>query len=213
MFYSKLPSSAYSYANSPVVTTFEHAIVGIQDFADRRDFDWLIHQNIHGLTVQFRAGKAFLKVGHYLGVIGLPSGKQLEVLPKISAQSQLSLIETRRWVQTMLLQTWQGLNQKPLALLSDQAATLLHPKQPISTWLIAYFYELLTQYRPNRHYQTNAQNQDFLQGKLLIKEQVYYNSHQPHKFFSQKDQLEYDTACNRLIKRAYVHLNHCHHFS
>jgi 5-methylcytosine-specific restriction enzyme subunit McrC len=45
-----------------------------------------------------------------------------------------------------------------------------------------------------------------LQGKLLIKEQLKHNSHQPHKFVCEVNQLSTDMLANRIIKSALVFL-------
>ena len=187
------------------LTTFEHATLSAQDFPNPHDFDWLIEQNFPCFTIERNRHTWQLKVRYYLGVIGLPSGQQLEILPKISHKiSQSSDVKkTRHWVQTMLAEIWHTLPNTPLPSLANQhILPHINTELPLSTWLYQHFLHLLNQYQPNQHYQNTQQNQTFLQGKLLIKEQLQHNSHQAHKFFSQYDKFSPTTAINRIIKTA-----------
>lgn len=71
-----------------ILTCYEHQRLSRQDFYDEQDFDWLIKQvQIQQLPCFNFGHKNFepvLIVLHYLCVIRLPSGSQLEVLPKIA---------------------------------------------------------------------------------------------------------------------------------
>jgi 5-methylcytosine-specific restriction enzyme subunit McrC len=189
----------------PLMTTFEHAVLTAQDFVYAADFDWLIEQNFIGFTVQRSRGTWQLVVGHYLGVIQLPSGTVLEVLPKIAQFSEVNLGETRAWVKTMLATIWPGLNPKQLPVIAPQTR-FDHAQESIPMWLGQCFYQWFNQYQPNQHYQTTEQNQSYIQGKLLLTQQLRHNAHQPHKFYSERDQFAPDTASNRLVKTAYQRL-------
>lgn len=182
-----------------ILTTFEHATLTAQDFSQPSDFDWLIEQNFSCFSIERKAKRWQLKVRHYLGVIGLPSGQQLEILPKISQNADIK--STRHWIQTMLAEIWQELPNTPLPnIANQQILPQLNANLPLTTWLYQHFLQLLHPYQPNQHYQNTQQNQNYLQGKLLIKEQIQHNSHQVHRFFSQYDQFATTTASNRIIK-------------
>ena len=118
----------------PLMTTFEHAVLTAQDFVYAADFDWLIEQNFIGFAVQRSRGTWQLVVGHYLGVIQLPSGMLLEVLPKIAQFSEVNLGETRAWVKTMLATIWPGLNPKALPVIAPQTS-FEHAQDSIPMWL------------------------------------------------------------------------------
>ena len=123
----------------PLMTTFEHAVLTAQDFVYAADFDWLIEQNFIGFAVQRSRGTWQLVVGHYLGVIQLPSGTVLEVLPKIAQFSEVNLGETRAWVKTMLATIWPGLNPKQLPVIAPQTR-FDHAQESIPMWLGQCFY-------------------------------------------------------------------------
>lgn len=180
-----------------MMTTFEHMILTEQDFSNLNDFVWLMEQNFDGFFLQRKNQQWQIKFSHYIGVIALPSGEQLEILPKISQNTDV--FTTRQWVQQMLIDIWHTLTPKDLASFSYQ--NLIPNKNlNINQWFNEIFLQQFSHYQPNQHYQRYEQNQTFLQGKLLIKQQVQQNYHQPHKFFQQTEQFVYDTACNCLIK-------------
>lgn len=193
------------------IITFEHSYLTAADFDDGQDFDWLIEQNFDVFRIERKQQQWQLKVRHYIGVIGLPSGGQVEILPKL-AQSHIThadeVAQTRQWVQQMLTAVWQALLPKSLPNLANQR--LINPLAPnpppinhslsLSEWLQAYFWQGFAQYVPNQQYQQFEQNQPYLQGKLLIKQQLQHNCHQPHKFYHQSENFVMDTAGNRLVK-------------
>ena len=159
-----------------VIITFEHSCLTAADFDDEQDFDWLIEQNFDVFRIERKQQQWQLKVRHYIGVIGLPSGGQVEILPKL-AQSHIThadeVTQTRQWVQQMLTAVWQALLPKSLPNLANQL--LINPPPinhslSLSEWLQAYFWQGFAQYVPNQQYQQFEQNQPYLQGKLLIKE-------------------------------------------
>jgi 5-methylcytosine-specific restriction enzyme subunit McrC len=193
------------------IITFEHSCLTAADFDDGQDFDWLIEQNFDVFRIERKQQQWQLKVRHYIGVIGLPSGGQVEILPKLP-QAQIThadeVTQTRQWVQQMLTAVWQALLPKSLPNLANQR--LINPLAPnpppinhslsLSEWLQAYFWQGFAQYVPNQQYQQFEQNQPYLQGKLLIKQQLQHNCHQPHKFYHQSENFVMDTAGNRLVK-------------
>ena len=189
-----------------VIITFEHSCLTAADFDDEQDFDWLIEQNFDVFRIERKQQQWQLKVRHYIGVIGLPSGGQVEILPKL-AQSHIThadeVTQTRQWVQQMLTAVWQALLPKSLPNLANQL--LINPPPinhslSLSEWLQAYFWQGFAQYVPNQQYQQFEQNQPYLQGKLMVKEQLQHNFHQPHKFYHQTENFAMDTAGNRLVK-------------
>lgn len=194
-----------------LITTFEHGYLTQADFPNPSDFDWLLEQNFDGFNVERKNKNWRIKVSHYIGLIGLPSGTQLEILPKISqtltnetqANKKSDIAQTRQWLQQMLLDTWQVLTPKHLPNLATQNPLTIVPTLPLTDWLQTQFWQLFQTYQPNQQYQRFEQNQAYLQGKLLIKQQLQHNAHQPHKFFHQTDEFINDTACNRLIKTTF----------
>ena len=204
-----------------IMSVFEHQRLSVQNFARRSDFDWLLAQEFAVFTIKRQHGQWQLKVGHYIGVIMLPSGITLEILPKLvagmsntrtsnhsHAQQENDISRIRQWVQQMLTDLTATAHNsklphtKNLGQLSPHLALLATQTPPLSQWFVTQFLQLLSGYQPTTEYQTQRRNQSMLQGKLLIKEQLRRNSHQPHKFVSEISQLSQDTLANRLIKSA-----------
>jgi len=208
-----------------IITVFEHQRLTARDFVHVADFHWLMAQEYAVFSIKRQQGQWQLKVGHYIGIILLPSGMTLEILPKLMAKtsskhnpqqpyepSKSSAInQTRQWVQDMLADLTNSShsqsklpNTKNLGQFSNQLAALPLTALPLSDWLIAQFLQRLSHYRPTKHYQAQIHNQAALQGRLLIKEQLRHNSMQPHKFVCESSVLSQEMLSNRLIKSALV---------
>ncbi|WP_350561236.1 5-methylcytosine restriction system specificity protein McrC [Psychrobacter sp. CAL346-MNA-CIBAN-0220] len=197
-----------------IITVFEHQRLTVHDFTQTSDFTWLLTQEFAVFSVKRQRGQWQLKVGHYIGIIILPSGMTLEILPKAIAGAQKNsasqpkeVLQTRQWVQRMLTDLINDRdsklpNSKNFGQLSHHLAPLSQQMPPLSEWLVAQFLQLLSAYHPSKHYQSYIHNQSTLQGKLLIKEQLRRNQHQPHKFMCEASVLSQNMLCNRLIKSA-----------
>lgn len=208
-----------------IITVFEHQRLTARDFVHVADFHWLMAQEYAVFSIKRQQGQWQLKVGHYIGIILLPSGMTLEILPKLMAKTSTkhnqqqpyepskssAINQTRQWVQDMLADLTNNSqsksklpNTKNLGQFSNQLAALPLTALPLSDWLIAQFLQRLAYYRPTKHYQTQVHNQAALQGRLLIKEQLRHNSMQPHKFVCESSVLSQEMLSNRLIKSALV---------
>lgn len=106
-----------------VITVFEHQRLTAQDFIHSADFYWLMAQEFAVFTIKRKQGAWQLKVGHYIGIVLLPSGMMLEILPKLAADNenprrqlqpghtashQTQIGKTRQWVQNMLSDLTHG---------------------------------------------------------------------------------------------------------
>lgn len=210
---TRIPNSSVVTMN--VITVFEHQRLTVHDFLKASDFDWLIVQEFAAFTIKRKQGQWQLKVGHYVGIILLPSGMTLEILPKLNQSTQTSnIVQTRHWVQGMLsdlihFDTRNNRklpNTKSFGQFNSQSTPLPLKGLPISDWLIEQFLQRLMDYQPTKHYQAQIENQASLQGRLLIKEQLRHNSMQPHRFICESSVLSHDMLANRLIKSALVYL-------
>ena len=196
-----------------IMTVFEHQRLTMHDFLRVSDFHWLMAQEFSVFSIKRQQGRWQLKVGHYIGVILLPSGIILEILPKLNQSVQNSnLVQTRRWVQNMLSDLTNDSspnsssnklpNTKNFGQFSTQLTSLPIEALPLSDWLTVQFLQRLARYQPTKHYQSKIHNQAALQGRLLIKEQLRQNSMHPHKFVCESSVLSQDMLGNRLIKSA-----------
>lgn len=199
--------------DTSVITVFEHQRLTVHDFLQASDFHWLMAQEFSVFSIKRQQGQWQLKVGHYIGIILLPSGLSLEILPKLNKSVESNdIAQTRHWVQQMLSDLTAGSqrthsklpNSKNLGQFSNQITELPSEVLPLSDWLINQFLQRLAHYQPIKHYQSQVHNQASLQGRLLIKEQLRHNSMQPHKFVCESSVLSQDMLGNRLIKSALV---------
>ena len=209
--------------DSHIITVFEHQRLTTHDFVHISDFYWLMAQEFAVFSIKRQHGQWQLKVGHYIGVILLPSRMTLEILPKLIANKPTDyqkpydldksndINQTRQWVQDMLADLTSSHhsqsklpNTKNLGQFSTQLAALPIKALPLSDWLVAQFLKRLSHYRPTKHYQAKIYNQAALQGRLLIKEQLRHNSMQPHKFVCESSVLSQEMLSNRLIKSVLV---------
>ena len=202
-----------------IMSVFEHQRLTVQDFVHASDFTWLMAQELAVFSVQRQRGQWQLKVGHYIGIIVLPSGMTLEILPKPvagmarnNALQHDETISTRLWLQCMLSVLFNSNSARQAKLphtqhmgqFSPHLSVLTSQTLPLSTWLVTQFLQKLTSYYPNKNYQLAVDTQARLQGKLLIKEQLRRHGAQPHKFVSEVSMLSQDLLHNRLIKSAYI---------
>ncbi|MEN6669841.1 hypothetical protein AAJP47_05635 [Psychrobacter sp. B38] len=223
---SHTPHTQVNASRTDLITVFEHQRLTVHDFARVSDFHWLMAQEFSVFTIKRKQKRWQLKVGHYIGVILLPSGMTLEILPKLlisnenrhsqhqlqsyTATQTVTIGRTRQWVQQMLSDltnsndTSHGKlpNTKQLGQMSHQLAPSSIAALPLSEWLIEQFVQRLTHYQPIKNYQSQIRNQSSLQGRLLIKEQLRCNSMQPHKFVCESSVLNQNMLGNRLIKSA-----------
>lgn len=214
-----------------IMTVFEHQRLLVDDFLQASDFHWLIAQEFAVFTIKRKHGQWQLKVGHYIGIVLLPSGMTLEILPKLIVSSSIvhtskqpffkphqnsdsDIGQARQWVQNMLSDLTNTSNRYPskppntknLGQFNSQMTPLPLAAPSLSDWLARQFLQRLAHYQPTQHYQTQVDNQATLQGRLLIKEQLRRNSVQPHKFVCERSLLSQDMLSNRLIKSALVWL-------
>lgn len=213
-----------------VMTVFEHQRLIVRDFSQASDFHWLMAQEFAVFTIKRKQEQWQLKVGHYIGIVLLPSGMTLEILPKLTASvassrarhqsvephqnSDSDISQARQWMQNMLSDLTNTSNRHPgkppntknLGQFSSQMTPLPLAAPSLSDWLARQFLQRLAHYQPTQHYQAQVANQATLQGRLLIKEQLRRNSVQPHKFVCERSVLSQDMLSNRLIKSALVWL-------
>ena len=205
-----------SVITSTIISVFEHQRLTARDFVYPSDFTWLMAQELPVFNMQRQRGQWQLKVGHYIGIIVLPSGMTLEILPKPVAGMarsnalQNDVVSTRQWVQRMLSALFNPESSHQIKLphtqhfgqFSSHLSPLTNQVLPLSTWLVTQFLQRLSRYYPNKNYQVAIDTQARLQGKLLIKEQLRRHGAQPHKFVSEVSILTQDMLHNRLIKSA-----------
>src|SRR5690606_36466030 len=73
--------------NANIITVFEHQRLTAHDFVHVADFHWLMEQELVIFSISRQQGHCQLKVSYHIGIILLPSGMTLEILPKLIAKT------------------------------------------------------------------------------------------------------------------------------
>lgn len=209
-----------------ILSVFEHQWLEQADFEHPTDFAWLIDQDFAVMTISRRRGQWQLMARQYIGVIRLPSGDLLEILPKVSEHDAATMPADRRsrcqqiksaraWVQRMLSEisdfSMGTLRPQSLGQVSEQierAQLGADSVLPLSDWLYHEFAWLLDQYTPLQHYDSHQFNDRQFNGKLLIHQQLRHNAHLPHRFFIERQDLANNALSNRFIAQAWQQLRH-----
>ena len=152
----------------------------------------------------FEKRQEVLVCQNYVGVICLPCGDQIEILPKthrksIHAESGESISRNRSNLIKMLKVT-QYLPGK----VADNAS-LDMAKMPLLDVFIQLFLQevsLLIKRGVARQYETQESNEPFIKGRILVSQQIRYNLVNKHHHFIAFDELTTNRPENRLIKSA-----------
>lgn len=165
------------------------------------DWDWLFQVNIDNFQDQRsflkpanRNGRPAMQVANYVGVIELPSGLQLEILPKISEEDTES--SSRYWLLKMLTAVE---NIKPIAFTDTQLQTF---KQPLLEILIGRFLADV-QHLVNKglcsEYLREQSEEPFLRGKLRVSVHASLPAYKKSIFPIEYDEYSLKTTENKLI--------------
>lgn len=156
-----------------------------------------------------------VSINGYVGVISLPNGFQIEVLPKVelsctntekSEEKQLKekqLQETRQIFLKML----SYINYFPVK--SFRNASLSSKKMNIFEIFIRNFIDdcwRLVKKGIASSYISTEDNISFFKGKLLVSEHISHNAFRKNKFYMEFDSFEQNRAENRLIKSTLLKL-------
>jgi 5-methylcytosine-specific restriction enzyme subunit McrC len=142
-------------------------------------------------------GREQLRVQNYVGVIRLPDGLQIEVLPKIS--KRLEAGKARQLLVKMLIE----LADSPF--IEGTIADLEAHKTPLFELLMRCYLEQVTAIVRKgiaRDYVAREDNLVFLRGKLSISEHIRRNSRNSSRVYCVYDEFDIDRPINRLIKGA-----------
>ena len=143
----------------------------------------------------------FVQMKNYVGLIQLPSGFQIEILPKIfNGDNDLD-------VKKIFIKMLRSLRNFKGRKLND--ADLYTSKMPLYEIFIRMYLEmLLTLIKRGlkSSYTLREDNLNFLKGKLLFNKQIRYNTIHREKFFVLFDEYNLDRPEHRLIKSALIKL-------
>jgi len=165
-----------------------------------KDFEWLVTYSSQiskkGARLVELEGSQTLTVDNYVGVIELPSGTQLEILPKHSASGDD--LEKLRRLTVRLIASSLNLTPRKAELANIQAL-----KFPLTDWLALQFLIELDQLvkRGLRFgYERVEEESRFLRGQLDIAKQLRQPVGRHHLFQIRHDIFTPDRPENRLIR-------------
>ena len=150
-----------------------------------------------------------VSINGYVGVISLPNGFQIEILPKVELSctnsddsKETQLQETRQIFLKML----SYINYFPK---SFRNASLSSKKMNIFEIFIKSFIDAcwrLVKKGIASAYICTEDNISFYKGKLLVSEHINHNAFRKNKFYMEFDSFEHNRAENRLIKSTLLKL-------
>lgn len=150
-----------------------------------------------------------VSINGYVGVISLPNGFQIEVLPKVALSGldssdlkEEDLQKTRHVFLKML----SYINYFPI---SFRNASLSSKKMNIFEIFIRIYIDecwRLVKKGIASAYICTEDNISFYKGKLLVSEHINHNAFRKNKFYMEFDSFEHNRAENRLIKSTLLKL-------
>jgi 5-methylcytosine-specific restriction enzyme subunit McrC len=194
----------------PVITVREYARLGTGPVVpsldaatvSQDDFDWLVQASAsfkkNGAALLQVEDRRWLRLDNYVGVLEMPSGTQLEILPKHHDQeddAQQCRDLLRRMIQVALDLTPREAGPATLELFDA----------PLSEWAIAQFLahlDALVKRGLRSDYQRVEEEQRNLRGQLDVPRQMRQPPGRGHLFPVRHDVFSPDRAENRLLRTA-----------
>jgi 5-methylcytosine-specific restriction enzyme subunit McrC len=143
---------------------------------------------------------------NYVGVICLPDGDQIEILPKthklMYGQKDLGN-DSKAKARKNLIKMLRATRYLPGKLASN--ANLDLTKMPLLDIFMQLFLaevSTLIKRGVSRHYQSKEENLPYLKGKLLVSQQIRSNLVLKHQHYMEFDELSANRPENRLIRSA-----------
>ncbi len=137
------------------------------------------------VVAQLKNGAYLLKSTSYVGIISLPSGFRIQIVPKISNTALYYIL---------------------CYLYDTDIPTFDRSKFPQGSFFLDMFaiifkseLEKIIQQGLFKKYIPEEENQNFLKGKLLIDKQIKHNYINKHRFYCNYDELTYDNLENQTI--------------
>ncbi len=158
------------------------------------------------LSYGYQRGQETIRLGTYAGLITLPNGAVLEVLPKIHAQTT-SNPEGHHPARTALLRMLRHLRAAPFRTLTD--AHLGATRLPLwNVFVLAFLDALTTVARQGLQtaYQTIESNQPFVRGRLQPARHLRENLVHAERLAVAYDSLTLNVPPNRVLKSALLHV-------
>ena len=190
-------TTEYAYLPEPA---FSELVRFIQEFdakeetADILDF----------MKLRYRRGVGtIVSVNNYVGVIQLPGGYQIEILPKVEIEEESRYIQTKRVFLKMLRSLREFQNKK--FNMSDISVDRL-PLFEIFIRMYLQDVRTLVKHGIKSGYLEINENINYLKGKLLIQEHIKRNASHEERFYASFDDYQVNRPENRIIKSTLLKL-------
>lgn len=168
-------------------------------FAALRQFI-LDNEEADGLfSLLIQKGREYIRVHNYVGLLTLPDGTRLEILPKIEQQSNS---------RPLLLAMLRHLRHSPFRTLRTAHSHAVYI--PLWEVFISAFLdsvEALAQQGIQRAYVTEERNERFWKGKFQATRQQRENAWHAERLAVSYDTLSADVPPNRILKTALLYVN------
>ena len=166
-------------------------------YADCECFDEL--RKFSGASEFFNLNWRYVQAKNYVGVIRLPSGFQIEILPKIDAPN-----EKLRGLVVEMLRTLKDFSCKKF--LDAELDTTRLPLYEIFIQIYLEMISDLVKRGLKSSYTLREENLNFFKGKLLVNEDLRRNLTHRERFFVSYDEYSINRPEHRLIKAALLKL-------
>ncbi|MDO6505544.1 McrC family protein [Colwellia sp. 4_MG-2023] len=154
----------------------------------------------------FEKRREVLVCQNYVGVICLPDGDQIEILPKthkLNYVSEGASSVDKDKSRNNLIKMLKATRYLPGKMASSAALDITN--MPLLDVFIQLFLDevnSLIKRGISRHYQPKEENIAYLKGKLLVSQQIRTNLVMKHRHYMEFDELSSNRAENRLIRSA-----------
>jgi 5-methylcytosine-specific restriction enzyme subunit McrC len=179
--------------------TFQSLLGFIEDRSSNHEFE-------QAFNVYRKSGRRYIRVKSFVGIVEVPTGVTLEILPKIfGGVGELDALECKRVFLRML----RSLHDAPFLRVGAAQLEVLD-NYPILEFFIQNFIIELTHLVSKglkNEYITKEENASFAKGKLMVGENIKYNFASRHRLFCSFDEFSSNTPLNRILKSTLRLLN------
>lgn len=185
--------------NKRMFQELETLILEMQETQHHLAIDFL------SLSAKKSIGK-IIKAKNYVGVLQLPSGNQLQILPKIHNASRAASEDESKQILMKMLKTLRDFPSKTFS--ETNLSTLKMPLFEI--FIKLYLQELIVLVKKglqSAYYETED-NAKVFKGKMIFSKQLQHNSVHKERFYVIYDEFGLNRPENRLIKTTLLKLIH-----
>lgn len=195
---------------------FRNRILKKKDFESLKDFvleNTKTEDDDADSTQFFTCKNGKIKVRNYVGVIELPSGMQIEVLPKVDfgdpgIDDEESFNRSRRIFLKMLARVPDNLPK--MSNYTNLESRHLHLFD-VFIRMYGNGVDTLVKKGLKSSYVTEEDNLHFYKGKLKVSQHIKYNAAHKERFYMEYDEYQLDRPENKLIKSTLLYLQNKTH--